>query len=86
MDADQHLRFRPLAPFDDAVLTGLPGVVSVTRSGNRVIVAGRGDFAAAVTSALARDHVPVAELRVEQHTLDDAFVALTGRTFDTQGT
>ncbi|GAA0418819.1 multidrug ABC transporter ATP-binding protein [Acrocarpospora corrugata] len=86
VDADQHLRFRPLAPFDDAVLTGLPGVVSVTRSGNRVIVAGRGDFATAVTSALARDHVPVAELRVEQHTLDDAFLALTGRTFDTQET
>jgi ABC-2 type transport system ATP-binding protein len=86
VDADQNLRFRPLAPFDDALLTELPGVVSVTRSGDRVIVTGRGDFAGAVTSALARDQVPVAELRIEQHTLDDAFVALTGRTFDTQET
>ncbi|MEV4469795.1 ABC transporter ATP-binding protein [Nonomuraea sp. NPDC049504] len=82
VDADQHLRFRPLAPFDDALLTRLPGVASVTRSGEQVIVAGRGDFAVAVTSALARDQVPVAELRIEQHTLDDAFVALTGRAFD----
>ncbi|MEV4803992.1 ABC transporter ATP-binding protein [Nonomuraea sp. NPDC049421] len=82
VDADQHLRFRPLAPFDDALLTRLPGVASVTRSGEQIIVAGRGDFAVAVTSALARDQVPVAELRIEQHTLDDAFVALTGRAFD----
>ncbi|MEV4565429.1 ABC transporter ATP-binding protein [Nonomuraea sp. NPDC049419] len=82
VDADQHMRFRPLAPFDDALLTRLPGVASVTRSGEQVIVAGRGDFAVAVTSALARHQVPVAELRIEQHTLDDAFVALTGRAFD----
>ncbi|MEV0621973.1 ABC transporter ATP-binding protein [Nonomuraea sp. NPDC050404] len=84
VDADQRLRFRPLTPFDDAVLAGVPGVVSVTRSGDLVIVAGRGDFAGAVTSALARAQVPVAELRIEQHTLDDAFVALTGRPFDPQ--
>ncbi|GAA3116511.1 ABC transporter ATP-binding protein [Nonomuraea salmonea] len=42
VDADQHLRFRPLAPFDDALLTRLPGVASVSRSGEQVIVAGRG--------------------------------------------
>ncbi|MDH2428399.1 ABC transporter ATP-binding protein [Sphaerisporangium sp. TRM90804] len=84
VDADQQLRFRPLAPVDDATLARVPGVVSVTRTGDRVIVTGRGDFAGAVTSALARDHIPVAELRVERHTLDDAFVALTGRNLDTQ--
>ncbi|QFY13428.1 ATP-binding cassette domain-containing protein [Nonomuraea phyllanthi] len=84
VDADQHLRFRPLAPLDDAVLTGVPGVVSVTRSGDQVVVAGRGDFAGAVTSALARERIPVAELRIERHTLEDAFVALTGRTFDSE--
>ena len=82
VDADQHLRFTPLAPFDDALLAGLPGVVSVTRRGEQVIVAGRGEFAVAVTSALARERVPVAGLRVDQHTLDDAFTALTGRPFD----
>jgi ABC-2 type transport system ATP-binding protein len=82
VDGEQHMRFRPLTPFDDALLTGLPGVVSVKRSGERVVVTGRGDFAGSVTSVLARNHIPVAELRVEQHTLDDAFLALTGRTFD----
>ena len=33
----------------------------------------------AVTSLLARRHVIAADLRVEQATLDDAFIALTGR-------
>ena len=36
----------------------------------------------AVTSALARKHVIAEELRVEQASLDDAFVTLTGRTLD----
>ncbi|MCG5213990.1 ABC transporter ATP-binding protein [Streptosporangium sp. KLBMP 9127] len=84
VDADQRMRFRPLVPFDDALLAGVPGVASVSRSGDQVVVTGRGDFAGAVTSVLARRDVPVAGLRVEQHTLDDAFVALTGRTFDAE--
>ncbi|WSG46260.1 hypothetical protein OHA72_23445 [Dactylosporangium sp. NBC_01737] len=43
---------------------------------------GTGDVLLAVTAALARNQVTVAELRVERSTLDDAFVALTGRRID----
>jgi ABC-2 type transport system ATP-binding protein len=74
----QRLRFRPSIPFEDAVLTQLAEVESVWRSGPHVEVTGGGDLLHAVTSALARHQVVPGDLRLEQATLDDAFVALTG--------
>jgi ABC-2 type transport system ATP-binding protein len=56
----------------------------VTRSGSQLIVTGTGGFATGVTAALARAQVLVADLRLEQRTLDDAFVALTGRPLDNE--
>ncbi|GAA2165604.1 ABC transporter ATP-binding protein [Actinomadura napierensis] len=73
-----RMRFRPVDELDLALLAGLPGVTDVRRSGAHVTVTGHGDFATAVTSALARNHVVVAELRIDQRTLDDAYLALTG--------
>lgn len=61
------------------LLGNLDGVTSVSRSGDLVTVAGRGDFATAVTACLAREGVLVHDLRVDKRTLDDAFIALTGR-------
>jgi ABC-2 type transport system ATP-binding protein len=78
LDSGQRLRFRPSIPFEDAVLTQLAEVESVRRSGPHVEVTGGGDLLHAVTSALARHQVVPADLRLEQATLDDAFVALTG--------
>jgi ABC-2 type transport system ATP-binding protein len=79
LPAGQRLRFRPSRPFDDAVLTALPGVASVRRRGEQVEVTGSGELLAAVTSTLARHKVVVVDLRVDQAALDDAFLALTGR-------
>ncbi|MFI6501489.1 ABC transporter ATP-binding protein [Nonomuraea typhae] len=62
-------------------LEAVPGVTTVTRDGNRVVVTGRGDFATAVTAQLARQHVLVSDLRIDKRTLDDAFTALTSRSF-----
>jgi len=76
---EQRIRFRPLAPLDDALLTALPEVTSVTRSGAQVAVTGTGGMLQAVTAVLARRQIVAAELRLEQASLDDAFVALTGR-------
>ena len=80
---EQRLRFRPSAPLDDAVLTALPEVRSVTHSGPAVIVAGTGNLLGAVSAALARHEIVAFDLRVDQAGLDDAFVALTGRSLDT---
>jgi ABC-2 type transport system ATP-binding protein len=42
-------------------------------------VTGTGDVLSAVTGALARHDIIAGQLRVEQASLDDAFVALTRR-------
>ena len=81
IDADHELRFT-LMTGELTDLTALPGVSGMSRTGDRVVVTGRGDFATAVTAELARHHVLAADLRIDKRTLDDAFVALTGRTLD----
>ncbi|WP_026404388.1 ABC transporter ATP-binding protein [Actinomadura rifamycini] len=82
VDDRQRLRFRPSAPLDHAVLAALPEVASVERAGGQLVVTGTGDLLLAVTTVLARHRVTAADLRVEQVSLDDAFVALTGRPID----
>jgi ABC-2 type transport system ATP-binding protein len=76
--AEQRIRFRPTIPMDDRLLTDLPEVHSVSRAGPQVVVTGSGNLLNAVVSALARNQIIAADLRVEQANLDDAFVALTG--------
>jgi ABC-2 type transport system ATP-binding protein len=77
--AGQRLRFRPLGPFDPDGLRGLAGVERVDRDGDQVVVTGDGPLLATVAAALADRAVPVADLRTEEATLEDAFLALTGR-------
>ncbi|MEU8260795.1 ABC transporter ATP-binding protein [Micromonospora sp. NPDC048999] len=74
----QRVRFRPSAPLDDQLLTDLPEVSEVTRTGSQVVVTGTGELLHAVTAVLARNQIVAADLRLEQSTLDDAFVELTG--------
>ncbi|TDE52851.1 ABC transporter ATP-binding protein [Nonomuraea mesophila] len=76
---EQRVTFRPSAPVDDAVLLALSEVRDVTRSGDQVVVTGSGNLAPTVTLALAREQIVPGDLRIERATLDDAFLALTGR-------
>jgi ABC-2 type transport system ATP-binding protein len=78
VDDRQRIRFRPSTPLDPAALSVLPEVTSVERAGHQLVVTGSGDVLLAVTTVLARHRITAADLRVEQTTLDDAFVALTG--------
>jgi ABC-2 type transport system ATP-binding protein len=77
-ESEQTIRFRPSAPLDDALLTTLPEVREVKRRGEVVEVAGTGNLLYAVTSVLAVHRIVANDLRVEQASLDDAFVRLTG--------
>jgi ABC-2 type transport system ATP-binding protein len=79
VDPEQRIRFRPSPSLDDRLLKELPQVHTVTRSGEQLTVTGTDDLLQAVTSMLARNDIIAADLRVEQTSLDDAFVALTGR-------
>jgi ABC-2 type transport system ATP-binding protein len=82
VDDQQRIRFRPSAPLDHALLTDLPEVSTVERAGSQLVVTGTGNLLLGVTTVLARNQITVADLRVEQTTLDDAFVALTGRAIE----
>ncbi|WP_432013087.1 ABC transporter ATP-binding protein [Streptomyces cucumeris] len=78
VNEQQIIRFKPSVPLDDALLTALPEVDSVSRSRSQVTVTGKGNVVYAVISVLARNQIVANELRLEQASLDDAFVALTG--------
>jgi ABC-2 type transport system ATP-binding protein len=76
---EQRIRFRPSVPFDDRLLTELPDVTGVVHRGEVVTVTGNDNALNAVTSVLARNNIVAQGLRVEQASLEDAFVALTTR-------
>ena len=76
---EQIIRFQPSVPIEDSLLTGLSEVKSVHRNGTEIVVSGTGDVVSTVIGQLVRHQIVAHQLRVEQVTLDDAFVALTGR-------
>jgi len=82
--AEQRIRFRPTSPLDDQLLRELPDVISVQRHGGQVTVTGTSNVVNAVTSLLASRNIVAEQLRVDQGSLEDAFVALTGG-HDTSG-
>ncbi|MGH3123869.1 MAG: ABC transporter ATP-binding protein [Streptosporangiaceae bacterium] len=78
VEAGQRIQFRPSVPFDDGLLTGQPDVTSVIHRGDVVVVTGNDNALNVVTSVLGRHQIVARQLRVEQASLEDAFVALTG--------
>jgi ABC-2 type transport system ATP-binding protein len=78
-EQQQRIQFRPSVPFDDGLLASLPDVTSVIHRGDVVMVTGNSNALNAVTSVLARHQIVARQLRVEQASLEDAFVELTGR-------
>ncbi|MFI0420381.1 ABC transporter ATP-binding protein [Spongiactinospora sp. 9N601] len=88
----QRITFR-IADGDDGgavetALKELPEVTGVTRSGNRFAVSGAdsqdgsASLVLAVGTTLAARRVAPLDLRIDRATLDDAFLALTGKPID----
>jgi ABC-2 type transport system ATP-binding protein len=75
----KQVRFVPSAPFEDRLLTALPDVNSVARSGSHVIVAGQGQLVNAVILTLAAAGVTALDVELGSSTLEDAFMKLTAR-------
>ncbi|HHS97037.1 MAG TPA: ABC transporter ATP-binding protein [Chloroflexi bacterium] len=66
--------------WDAAALRQVPGVSRVEQAGERVVVYGEGDgLVGGVVTALERMGVRFRDLRTEQPSLEDVFLALTGR-------
>jgi ABC-2 type transport system ATP-binding protein len=77
VQADQRMSFLPSASFDLTVLQALPDVHSAAFADQRVVVTGTDNVASAVIIELHSRGISVGRLRVDQPSLDDAFVALT---------
>jgi ABC-2 type transport system ATP-binding protein len=75
--AGQRISFRPRGELDPAALRALPGVGRVRSQDGRIEVAGGGDLVAAVIEALVRRGVVPLETRIEQSSLEDAFMQMT---------
>jgi len=82
VETEQRIQFRPSAAVDDQLLESLPEVTSVTRKGDVVVVTGTSNALNAVISVLASSQIVAEQLRVEQASLEDAFLAFTGRRID----
>ena len=80
LGADQRIVFGLPEGQDVASLTELSAVSRTERTDGRVIVYGHGDrFASAVVSALEDAGVSFTDLRTQQPSLEDVFLALTGK-------
>jgi ABC-2 type transport system ATP-binding protein len=76
---EQRIQFTPSVPFDDRLLASLPEVTNVMHRGDVVVITGNENALNAVTTVLARHQIVARHLRVEQASLEDAFLKLTGR-------
>ncbi len=66
--------------WDGQALRQVPGVTRMERIGDRMVVYGRGEgLVGGVVGLLEREGVHFRDLRTEQPTLEDVFLALTGR-------
>lgn len=80
LGAEQRVVFSAEGHWDVALLRQVPGVTRVERIGERVVVYGKGEgMVGGVVGLLERAGVPFRDLRTEQPSLEDVFLALTGR-------
>jgi len=79
------MRFRPSAPFDDRLLTGLPEVTGLEHAGQHVVVTGPGELVSAVILALHAAGVTARDVQLDSSNLEDAFVKLTGSQLHPEG-
>lgn len=80
LEAQDRVVFEVDGPLDEKGLRAVPGVVRVERSGERVVVYGKEDgLVSGVVGALETGGTSFQNLRTEQPTLEDLFLALTGK-------
>ena len=79
VSGSKQVTFEPSGPFDDQLLLRLPQVTAVARHGHRVQVSGSGDLVNAVILTLDKAGLSAHDVELSATSLEDAFVALTGR-------
>jgi ABC-2 type transport system ATP-binding protein len=71
--------FVPSKSFDDQLLRALPEVKTIEHQGKHVRVVGSGQLVNAVILTLDQNGIEALDMQMEQATLEEAFVKLTGR-------
>jgi ABC-2 type transport system ATP-binding protein len=84
LDAETRVRFSDPAHLNWSTLEGLEGVHSLTRQNGDVVVSGKGPLLLRVVNSLNDLGYVPQDLRSEQVTLEDVFLALTGHAIRTQ--
>ena len=84
LNAETRVRFSDPAHLNWSALEGLDGVHSLTRQNGDVIVSGKGQLLLRVVNILNDLGYVPQDLRSEQVTLEDVFLALTGHAIRTQ--
>jgi ABC-2 type transport system ATP-binding protein len=80
LGAENRVVFEVEALLDEESLRAVPGVVRVERIGERVVVYGQEDgLVSGVVNAVEAGGIRFENLRTEQPTLEDVFLALTGK-------
>ena len=79
LNAESGVSFTTENGFDPEPLRAVPGVSHLEREGDRVVVRGSGPLLARVAMVLAEQGISPRDLKTEQATLEDVFLALTGR-------
>jgi ABC-2 type transport system ATP-binding protein len=80
LDAENRIAFSVEGSVDVGLYRAIPGVTRVEQSGGRVIIFGRGDgLLVRVVMALDSSKTRFRDLRTEQPSLEDVFLALTGK-------
>jgi len=74
-----RIRFTRVNGFDPMPLEKLTGVERVEQMGTEVVVHGNGAMVGQVTAHLAQANALPSDLKVEQASLEDVFLALTGK-------
>jgi ABC-2 type transport system ATP-binding protein len=80
LSGEARLLFTSAVPFEDEILTQLSSVSHVEQQGAHTVVFGRGnEFVSEVVETLRKENVHPADLRTEQSSLEDVFLAVTGQ-------
>ena len=77
---ETRVHFTASNGFEPNQLSAVEGVTSISQDNNHITVSGHGPLLARVAAALAQHYVAPADLRVDHSSLEDVFLALTGKT------
>jgi ABC-2 type transport system ATP-binding protein len=80
LKADNRIIFTAAGPFAVEIVQQIPGVMRVEHIGEQIVVYGQKErLLSGVVTALETNGINFSDLRTERPTLEDVFLALTGR-------